>query len=238
MIGRPLYEAFIREYTAKQWQVAPELLPGAVISRLPVRYNYDARYFSDPYQGLPVDGYAALWEKLADHPQIEVRLGEDFLADTPDGGLYTKANCVGQVPVVFTGPIDRYFDYVCGELGWRTLDFVWDHPATGDFQGCPVMNYADLAQPWTRIIEFKHFHPERDYPADRTVIAREFSRLAAMGDEPYYPVATPQDRARLERYREAAKAEPNVVFGGRLGRYQYLDMDMAIAAGLTTAAGL
>jgi UDP-galactopyranose mutase len=233
LIGRPLYEAFIRNYTAKQWQVDPALLPGSVISRLPVRHTYDSRYFSDPHQGLPRDGYAALWERLADHPRIDVRLGEDFL-DGPDGS-FTKSACLGQVPVVFTGPVYRYFDRVCGALGWRTLDFVWEHPDTGDFQGCAVMNYADLEPPWTRIVEFKHFHSDRDQPATKTVIAREFSRLAADDDEPYYPVNTAEDRARLERYRALAAAEPGVVFGGRLGRYQYLDMDMAVAAALTLA---
>ncbi|MDR1186652.1 MAG: FAD-dependent oxidoreductase [Bifidobacteriaceae bacterium] len=240
LIGRPLYEAFIRDYTAKQWQTPVERLPASVITRLPVRYNYDTRYFSDPHQGLPVDGYTALWERLASHPRIELVTGLDFL--TPQEGRshdaaarLTKAACVGQVPVVFTGPIDRYFGYAAGPLGWRTLDFEWERPATGDYQGCSVMNYADLAEPWTRVIEFRHFHPERDYPADRTVIAREFSRLAAAGDEPYYPINTPEDRERLERYRALAAAEPEVWFGGRLGRYQYLDMDMAVAAGLTLA---
>jgi UDP-galactopyranose mutase len=235
MIGKPLYEAFIRGYTAKQWQVPPAALPGSVIGRLPVRYTYDSRYFSDPHQGLPRDGYAALWERLADHPLIEVRLGEDFLAGA---GPYTKDSCAGRVPVVFTGPVDQYFGYSRGPLGWRTLDFQWEHPATGDFQGCSVMNYADLEPPWTRVIEFRHFHPERDYPPDQTVTAREFSRLAAPGDEPYYPVNTAEDRARLGEYRALAKAETGVRFGGRLGRYQYLDMDMAIAAALTLADSL
>jgi UDP-galactopyranose mutase len=137
--------------------------------------------------------------------------------------------------VVFTGPIDRYFDYSAGPLDWRTLDFEWERPATGDFQGCAVMNYADLADPFTRVIEFRHFHPERTYPANQTVIAREFSRLARADDEPYYPINTSADRARLERYRELGQAEPSVWFGGRLGRYQYLDMDMAVAAALTLA---
>jgi UDP-galactopyranose mutase len=239
LIGRPLYEAFIQDYTAKQWQTPAEQLPASVINRLPVRYNYDSRYFSDPHQGLPVDGYTALWERLADHPAIDVVLGRDFLdpAADPVPGL-SRAACVGQVPVVFTGPIDRYFDYAAGPLGWRTLDFDWRHPATGDFQGCSVMNYADLGDPWTRIIEFRHFHPERDYPADKTVIAREYSRLAQAGDEPYYPINTPQDRSRLERYRALADQTPGVWFGGRLGRYQYLDMDMAVAAAITLTAKL
>ncbi|MDR1635141.1 MAG: FAD-dependent oxidoreductase [Bifidobacteriaceae bacterium] len=239
LIGRPLYEAFIEGYTAKQWQTAADQLPASTINRLPVRYSYDSRYFSDPRQGLPADGYAALWARLADHPSVEVVLGHDFLDPLPDavGGL-SKDACVGQVPVVFTGPIDRYFGYAAGPLGWRTLDFDWGHPATGDFQGCAVMNYADLTEPWTRIIEFRHFHPERDYPSDQTVIAREFSRPAEVGDEPYYPINRPADRSRLERYRELAAATGGIWFGGRLGRYQYLDMDMAVAAAIALVAKL
>ena len=209
----------------------PEQLPGSVIARLPVRYNYDSRYFSDPHQGLPRDGYTALWERLADHPRITIRLGVDFLGSSS----ISQAATSGQVRTVFTGPIDQYFGYAEGELGWRTLDFGWERPETGDYQGCPVMNYADLAVPWTRIIEFRHFHPERDYAPDQTVIAREFSRLAGADDEPYYPVVTPTDKARLKRYRELAAAAKGVWFGGRLGRYQYLDMDMAVAAALTLA---
>jgi UDP-galactopyranose mutase len=234
LIGRPLYEAFIEGYTAKQWQTPPDQLPASVITRLPVRYNYDSRYFSDPRQGLPADGYAALWRRLADHDRIEVVLGCDFLAPR-DGQAFSRSACVGQVPVVFTGPIDRYFDYAAGPLGWRTLDFAWERPATGDFQGCAVMNYADLEDPWTRVIEFRHFHPERDHPPHVTVVAREFSRLAEPGDEPYYPVATPADRRRLERYRELSDAVGQVWFGGRLGRYQYLDMDMAVASAMALA---
>ncbi|MDR3107441.1 MAG: FAD-dependent oxidoreductase [Bifidobacteriaceae bacterium] len=236
LIGRPLYEAFIEAYTAKQWQTPADQLPASVINRLPVRYNYDSRYFSDPHQGLPVDGYAALWQRLADHPRIEIVLGRDFLDDSPDAAnTPSRSSCAGQAPVVFTGPIDRYFGHSAGPLGWRTLDFEWSRPATGDFQGCAVMNYADLDDPWTRIIEFRHFHPERDYPADQTVIAREYSRPAAGADEPYYPINTPADRQRLETYRSLAEAEPLVWFGGRLGRYRYLDMDMAVAAALALA---
>jgi UDP-galactopyranose mutase len=231
-IGRPLYEAFIRDYTAKQWQTPPQLLPGSVIGRLPVRYNYDSRYFSDPHQGLPKDGYGALWERLAEHPNIEVRLGEDFLTGS---GPFTKAASAGRTPVLFTGALDQYFDYSEGVLGWRTCDFEWERPQVDDFQGCPVMNYADLDVPWTRIIEFKHFHPEREHAEGRTVIAREFSRPAGPGDEPYYPIRTPADRTRLEAYRRLAESEELVTFGGRLGRYQYLDMDAAVAAALSLA---
>ena len=231
LIGRPLYEAFIRDYTAKQWQTDPTDLPAEGISRLPVRYTYDNRYFNDTWEGLPVDGYTAWLERMADHPLIDVRLDTDFF----DGSQpLSKSSVVGQLPVVYTGPVDRYFDYSEGPLSWRTLDFEQEVLDIPDFQGTSVMNYADADVPYTRIHEFKHFHPERAdrYPTDRTVIMREYSRFAETSDEPYYPVNTAEDRRRLLAYRERAAAEPGVHFGGRLGTYQYLDMHMAIAAAL------
>jgi UDP-galactopyranose mutase len=136
-------------------------------------------------------------------------------------------------PVVYTGPLDRYFGDCEGRLGWRTLDFDQEVLEVGDFQGTSVMNYADADVPWTRIHEFRHFHPERDYPKDRTVVVREYSRRAEPADEPYYPINTPHDREVLGRYRERAAREPDVYFGGRLGTYQYLDMHMAIASALS-----
>ena len=225
LIGRPLYETFVRGYTEKQWQTDPRELPAEVISRLPVRYTFDNRYFDDVHEGLPVDGYAAWLERMATHPLVDVVLNVDFFdvrALVPTG-----------VPVVYTGPLDRYFDHSEGRLGWRTLDFEQEVLPVGDFQGTPVMNYADRDVPWTRIHEFRHFHPEREYPADRTVIVREYSRFAEEADEPYYPVNTSADRAVLARYRARAAAEHDVFFGGRLGTYQYLDMHMAIASALT-----
>ncbi|MFC8502542.1 UDP-galactopyranose mutase [Pedococcus sp. NPDC057267] len=230
LIGRPLYEAFIAHYTAKQWQTSPEELSADIISRLPVRYTYDNRYFNDTYEGLPTDGYTRWLERMADHDRIEVRLDTDFFdASQP----VNRANVVGNVPVVYTGPVDRYFDYAEGRLGWRTLDFEQEVLPTGDFQGTSVMNYPDEDVPFTRIHEFRHFHPERDYPKDKTVIMREFSRFAEGDDEPYYPVNTPADRERLLKYRDLARREQGVVFGGRLGTYKYLDMHMAIGAALS-----
>ncbi|WP_409330492.1 UDP-galactopyranose mutase [Trujillonella humicola] len=228
LIGRPLYEAFVRGYTKKQWQTDPTELPAAVIARLPVRYTFDNRYFNDTYEGLPVDGYTAWLERMADHPNIEVRLSTDYF-DVRD-------DLPADVPTVFTGPIDKYFGYEAGELGWRTLDFETEVLPIGDFQGTPVMNYADEDVPYTRIHEFRHFHPERQYPSDKTVVVREYSRFAEPGDEPYYPINTPEDRAKLERYRELATkeaAEKRVLFGGRLGTYKYLDMHMAIGSALS-----
>ena len=226
LVGRPLYEAFFRGYTAKQWQTDPKDLPAAIVSRLPVRYNFNNRYFSDTFEGLPVNGYTAWLENMADHPNIEVRLDSDFF-DVRD-------DIRGNIPVVYTGPVDAYFGFQAGELSWRTLDFELEVQKTGDFQGTPVMNYADEDVPFTRIHEFRHFHPERDwYPNDKTVIMREYSRFADKGDEPYYPINTAEDRQKLLAYRDLAKAEPDVLFGGRLGTYKYLDMHMAIGSALT-----
>ncbi|MDC4232924.1 UDP-galactopyranose mutase [Actinomyces sp. B33] len=231
LIGRPLYEAFIRGYTAKQWQTDPTLLDPAIISRLPVRLTYDNRYFRDTHEGLPVDGYGAWIDRMVDHRRISVFTGVDFFDDSQP---YAKGAAVGQVPVVYTGPVDRYFDYCEGRLQWRTLDFETEVVDTPDYQGCSVMNYSDESVPYTRIHEFQHLHPERDrVGATNTVIMREYSRFAAGDDEPYYPVSGPDDRARLARYRDLAAGEDRVLFGGRLGSYQYLDMHMAIASALT-----
>lgn len=230
LIGRPLYEAFIRDYTAKQWQTSPDELPAEIISRLPVRYNYDNRYFSDTFEGLPVDGYGVWLERMADHKNIEVQLGVDFFDESQP---LNRGAVEGVLPIVYTGAIDRYFDYAEGRLSWRTLDFESEVLDMGDFQGTSVMNYADMAVPYTRIHEFRHFHLERDYQREKTFIMREYSRFAEGADEPYYPVNTARDRERLLRYRELANSVPSVFFGGRLGTYQYLDMHMAIASALS-----
>jgi len=231
LIGRPLYEAFIGNYTAKQWQTPARELPASIISRLPVRYTYDNRYFNDTHEGLPVDGYTAWLERMVDHPNIEVKLATDFFDSSQP---VHKSATVGQIPVVYTGPIDRYFDNVEGSLSWRTLDFELEVLPVGDFQGTPVMNYPDPDVTYTRIHEFRHFHPERSwYPQDKTVIMREYSRFANGSDEPYYPVNTGADRSRLEAYRDLTRGERDVLFGGRLGTYQYLDMHMAIGAAIS-----
>ncbi len=228
LIGKPLYDAFVKYYTAKQWQTDPTELPPEIISRLPVRYTFNNRYFNDTWEGLPVEGYAAWLENMAEHELIDVELNTDWfdVRDRYQG-----------IPVVYTGPLDRYFDYAEGRLGWRTLDFEQEVLETGDFQGTPVMNYNDADVPYTRIHEFRHFHPERtEYPDDKTVIVKEYSRFAGEDDEVYYPINTPEDREKLTAYRRLAATESRdngVLFGGRLGTYQYLDMHMAIAAALT-----
>ncbi|WP_410647120.1 UDP-galactopyranose mutase [Amycolatopsis sp. cmx-4-54] len=229
LVGRPLYEAFIRGYTAKQWENDPKNLGADIITRLPVRYTFDNRYFNDTYEGLPVDGYTAWLEKMAEHENIEVRLNVDYFD--------VREHIPAGTPTVYTGPLDRYFDYSAGRFTWRTVDFESEVVETGDFQGASVVNYNDEEVPYTRIIEFRHFHPERKhYPNDKTVVFREYSRFAGEADEPYYPINTPENREKLEAYRELAKAEAkdkNVLFGGRLGTYKYLDMHMAIGSALT-----
>ncbi|MBV7364124.1 UDP-galactopyranose mutase [Actinomycetaceae bacterium TAE3-ERU4] len=230
LIGRPLYEAFIKEYTGKQWQTDPKDLPASIISRLPVRYNYDNRYFNDKYEGLPTNGYTAWIKAMADSENIEILTETDFF-DTSQP--YNKEALVGKVPVVYTGPLDRYFDYSAGHLSWRTIDFETEHLDVGDYQGTSVMNYADAEVSYTRIIEPRHFHPERDYPQDKTLIMKEYSRFAEEGDEPYYPINSAADRVALEKYRELMADEEGVLFGGRLGTYKYLDMHMAIGSALT-----
>lgn len=225
LIGRPLYEAFIRDYTAKQWQTDPRDLPEDIITRLPVRYTFDNRYFSDRFEGLPADGYTAIFERMLSAPHIAVALNVDFFA--------IREMIPKGLPVVYTGPIDRFFDYAHGALGWRTIDFEQEVRNVGDAQGTAVMNYADEAVPFTRILEFRHFNPERAYQTEKTVIAREYSRAARRGDEPYYPINTPKDRETYLKYQNLADREVDVHFGGRLGAYRYLDMHQAIGAALT-----
>ena len=225
LIGEPLYEAFIKGYTRKQWDTDPRDLPGEIISRLPVRFNFDNRYFSDEFEGLPKQGYGAWFDAMLNHSNIQVFLEIDFFDLRKHVGAEKR--------IVYTGPLDKYFDFSQGRLNWRTLDFDFKIIDVEDFQGTSVMNYADETVAYTRVHEFKHLHPERKYPSKKTVIAYEYSRLSKQSDDPYYPVNAAADRNVLKKYRSIAKSEANVFFGGRLGSYQYLDMHMAIASGLS-----
>jgi UDP-galactopyranose mutase len=222
LIGKPLYDAFIKGYTHKQWEVDPVKLPPDIITRLPIRLNYKSEYFDDPIQGIPLSGYSGVFQKLLSHKNITVLLNTDY-----DD---IKENIPKTAHVVYTGPIDRFFNYRFGELGWRSIDLEREIIDVDDFQGTAVMNYADFEVPYTRIHEFKHYHPERKYKPGKTVISKEYSRKCKRGDEPYYPINTMEDKEKLEKYK-SIKVE-NVYFGGRLGSYQYLDMDDAIAAAL------
>lgn len=236
LIGRPLYEAFIKNYTAKQWQTDASELPASIIKRLPVRFNYNNRYFKDTWEGLPKDGYTTWLKRMIDDPRISVRLETDFFDESQP--LNKKALLEAGVPVVYTGPVDRYFDYDLGELKWRTVDFKEVRYDEGDHFGCPVMNFSDADVPYTRAIEFKNFNPERaaEQNPDRTVVWEEYSRFADRDDEPYYPINTDEDKALYAKYKAKAVEEPKVVFGGRLGTYAYYDMDQVFDQALTSFA--
>ena len=224
LIGRPLYEAFFRGYTIKQWEKDPTELSPDIITRLPVRYNYNHRYFSDRFEGIPTDGYGKLFERLLSHPNIKLKLNtawKDAASQLPPETL-----------VIYTGAIDEFFSYELGALEWRTVDFAAERFDYPDYQGTTVMNYADEHVPFTRIHEFKHYHPERP-DTGKTIIFKEYSRFAKQGDEPYYPVFTERNRKLYEQYLAlAAEKAPHVILGGRLGLYKYLDMDDAISEAL------
>jgi UDP-galactopyranose mutase len=224
LVGKEIYETLIKGYTQKQWQTDPKLLPSEIITRLPIRFTYNNNYFEDTWEGLPISGYGKWFERMTESPKISIKLETD----------YFDVKSQVKIPTVYTGPVDRYFGYSEGVLGWRTLDFDFELLKMDDYQGTSVMNYADLNVPFTRIHEFKHLHPERP-KSDFTVIAREFSRVSTEFDEPYYPINSVGDRKIIEKYRlKIEKEDKNMVFfGGRLGTYKYLDMHMAIGSALT-----
>jgi UDP-galactopyranose mutase len=226
LMGRRLYEAFIKGYTIKQWGIDPKLLPSNIITRLPVRYDYNNYYFDDPWQGIPLEGYGSLFEKILKHKNIKVYLNTDFFTIRN----LLSPNCC----IVYTGPIDCFFDYKFGKLGWRTLSFEKEILSVDNFQGTTVMNYAESSIPFTRIHEFKHFHVERRYTQEKTIIFREYSKNLGPMDDPYYPINTERDKKIFEKYYEESKKIKNIIFGGRLGTYKYLDMDKAIESALKT----
>ncbi|MCX7288623.1 MAG: UDP-galactopyranose mutase [Rhodobacterales bacterium] len=221
-VGAPLYEAFFKGYTQKQWGCHPSELPASILKRLPVRFNYDDNYFFHKFQGMPEDGYTAMVEGILDHPGIEVRLNTRFNRDQAGGFDH----------VFYAGPLDGWYDYDIGRLGYRTLDFErFTHD--GDYQGCAVMNYGEVQVPFTRITEHKHFSPWEDHQG--SVCYREFSRECGPDDIPYYPIRLIEEKTLLADYVARAEAERNVTFVGRLGTYRYLDMDVTIREGLDCA---
>jgi UDP-galactopyranose mutase len=223
MIGRPLYEAFIKGYTIKQWARDPKDLPASILKRLPFRKNYDESYYFDRWQGIPLKGYTAIFERMLDNPLIDVALDTDYfeLRDR------VPKDCL----TLYTGPLDRFFDYDLGRLEYRTLTFEEEVVNVADYQGTSVMNYADPAIPFTRIHEPRHLHPERKYTEESTVIIREYPKLDT-GDNPYYPVNTTENNNMVEQYIERTRDLKNIIFGGRLADYKYYDMDRAIAKAL------
>jgi UDP-galactopyranose mutase len=224
MVGRELYENFFHGYSLKQWGVEPRHLPAELFNRLPIRYNYDDRYFKNArFQGIPVGGYTALVQNMLSHPNIEVRLNETIRRDAE----------LDFVHLFCSGPIDNWYGYRCGRLGYRTV--YWEkHYASNDFQGCPVMNYTPLDVPHTRICEYKHFSPEQTHSG--TVVHIEFSKQTEQDDIPCYPIHLPEDLKKFNAYRRLACQEERVSFIGRLGTYRYLDMDRVIQEMMTFAA--
>ncbi|SIO19001.1 UDP-galactopyranose mutase [Sulfurivirga caldicuralii] len=224
-VGKDLYEAFFKGYTTKQWGMAPDQLPASILKRLPLRFNYDDSYFNHPWIAIPKEGYTPLFEKLLDHDNIHVHLNHPF----------TPAQAKDFEHVFYSGPLDAWFDYRHGRLLYRTLDFEKQILTdTQDYQGIAVMNYPDANIPYTRITEHKHFAPWEQDRHRGTVIYTEFSRHCEENDIPYYPVRLAQGQTQLEAYQTLARETEGVTFIGRLGTFQYLDMDVTIDQALKT----
>ena len=221
-IGPDLYAAFFEGYTRKQWGCNPDELPASILKRLPVRFNYNDNYFFHAFQGMPEHGYTAMVERILDHPRIAVHLSKHF----------EKSDRADFDHVFYSGPLDGYFNFDIGHLGYRTLDFE-RFTYQGDFQGCAVMNFGDAEVPYTRITEHKHFAPWEHH--DASVLYREYSRACTPDDIPYYPIRLVKEKALLGRYAERAHKENKVTFVGRLGTYRYIDMDVTIREALDTA---
>ena len=221
LIGKDVYEKLVKGYTEKQWGRSCTELPASIIRRLPVRYIYDNNYFNDRWQGIPIGGYNQIIEKMLD--------GIDVLLETSYAD-YVKENDISGMKVVYTGNIDEYFDYKLGALQYRTVRFETEvMPDVDNYQGNAVVNYTEREVPYTRIIEHKHFEFS-DVPG--TVISKEFSSEWSVGIEPYYPINNEENNALYKKYEVLAEEEKNIIFGGRLGKYQYYDMDKVIEAAL------
>jgi UDP-galactopyranose mutase len=221
-VGPELYGAFLRDYTRKQWGREPSSLPAAILKRLPLRFDYNDNAFFHRYQGIPKQGYTAMVADMLDLPDLTLHWGSKF----------KRADADSFDHVFYSGPIDEWFDYRLGRLPYRTLDFTTIR-AQGNFQGCSVINNCDIGTPWTRSTEHKHFTPWE--PRDRTVVTREYPREAKEGDVLFYPVRLAEGQSKLLEYQALAEKEAGVSFVGRLGTFQYLDMDATIAASLQIA---
>lgn len=222
LVGKALYDAFFKGYTIKQWGRSPTELPASLFKRLPLRFNYDDNYFYHKYQGIPKHGYTAVVEKLLSHDNIKLMLKTKM----------SKQSNSHYQHIFYSGPIDAWFEYSQGRLGYRTLDFEKGY-AKGDYQGGAVINYGDESTPWTRISEHKHFTPWED--REETVYFKEYSRHCESDDIPYYPIRLAQEKQQLNQYIQLAEQEKGVTFVGRLGTYRYLDMDAVIGEALEVA---
>ena len=229
LVGTDIYEKLIKGYTEKQWGRPCSELPAFIIKRLPVRLTFDNNYFNALYQGIPVGGYTRMVGNML--RDVEVKLGIDYLADKE------KWNSMAE-HVIYTGPIDAYFHYDLGPLEYRSVRFETEVLDKPNFQGNAAVNYTDRETPWTRIIEHKWFEFGKDSEGNdlpKTVISREYSSEWKVGDEPYYPVNDKKNGALYQKYKQLAKKETKVIFGGRLGEYKYYDMDAVIDSALQCA---
>lgn len=226
LIGRPLYEAFIKNYTRKQWERDPKNLPASIINRLPFHTCYNMEYFCDTWQGVPKDGYHTLFKKMLSNSNITVKLNCDYTA--------IQNMIPSDAIIMYTGMPDELFKYKYGMLEWRSLRFEWERINLRDFQGTSVINYADLDVPYTRIHEFKHYHPERtsSFNLNKTIICREYPASYHVQNEAYYPINDERNRNLYSKYAEEADKIPGLILGGRLGAYRYWDMDKAVANAL------
>jgi UDP-galactopyranose mutase len=215
-MGRPLYEAFIKGYTMKQWQKDPREMPENVLNRLPFRKNYNESYYYSRWQGMPLHGYGRIFEKLLKSPRIEVKLNLDY---------FTIRDLIpSDTKIIYSGPVDQFFNYKYEKLEYRTLRFEKEIHPVEDYQGTSVMNYADIEVPYTRIHEPRHLHPERtDYPVNKTMIIKEYSLLDD-GSNPFYPINDERNQNLVRKYREECKKLKNIFISGRLGDYKYYDM--------------
>uniref|UniRef100_UPI004025B388 UDP-galactopyranose mutase n=1 Tax=Eubacterium sp. TaxID=142586 RepID=UPI004025B388 len=221
LVGKDVYEKLVKGYTEKQWGRSCTELPAFIIKRLPVRYTYDNNYFNDRYQGIPIGGYTKIIEKMLDG--IDVLLNTSFED-------FKKENDISDMKIVYTGNIDEYFGYKFGALQYRTVRFETEYLEDVDnYQGNAVVNYTEREVPYTRIIEHKHFEFGQ---GKGTVISREYSSEWSVGIEPYYPINNDENNALYAKYEALANDEKNVIFGGRLGKYKYYDMDKVIEAAL------
>lgn len=230
LVGRDIYEKLVKGYTEKQWGRDCKELPAFIIKRLPVRFTFDNNYFNALYQGIPIGGYTQMVGKLLEG--IEIRLNQDYLENKSEWDRQAEK-------VVYTGPVDAYFDYCFGNLEYRSVRFENETLNIPNFQGNAAVNYTDRETPWTRIIEHKWFEFGKDEKGNdipKTVISREYSSEWKPGDEPYYPVNDEKNSRLYQKYKTLADKEKKVIFGGRLGEYKYYDMDAVIASALEAAA--
>lgn len=254
--SKAIFDAFFRNYTSKQWNKAPEEIDPSIIKRVPVRNSYDVNYFNDYWQGIPTEGYNALFERMLDHANITVRVSSSLKVKSKNGSYEFSifdeqkkeeiplTNSTSSLCLYYSGPIDALFGYKFGALPWRTLRFETERVPVADAQGTSVVNYVDADVPFTRQHEFKHYHPEPIGPLSQsesiksgkeTIVMREYSVTWKLGDEPYYPVNNDESAALLKKYQDEVSKIPNLVIGGRLGQYKYFDMDKSIQAALEVA---